>query len=366
MNTYQASASNDHHLSARLLRRITPPQFDPQPVSEGGQAGLRLISVAIFILLLWLSKLLGFGAMTDALWPIAALYISFAYIWIFVISYDLIHAQKRKWLTIFLEFSMFGLGFHFGGAATSWLISAPVFSASGYALRFGRQHLQLALLIGFPIVATGLFTQPYWIEHADVAIGLLLTLLIVPTYVFNLSEQVMESKRRLELHAQQLHVETRMDGLTGLQNRVGFSEKIGQQFSDPQKSAILYLDLDGFKNVNDTAGHLLGDQALRDAARLIVGCLRIGDVVARLGGDEFVVSLRGLSKHEDANQIANNIINAIEKIRIEGFEDLRLGVSIGICLLPRADIHNLDELLRRADTLMYQAKRSGKNRYIAG
>lgn len=308
----------------------------------------------------------GLSSQIAPVWPVALLYQAFGYLWIFVISYDLLPKRVRKWMTIVLDFGIFSFGFATGGEAVAMVFFAPIFSAVGYALRYGLYYAHLAMLLGTPLLVVGMSLNPFWLEHPFLSAGVLTCVLILPTYVKKLSEQVIANQRHLEERAGKLQEESRRDVLTGLFNRLGFSEKIANQLDDTQPSAILYIDLDGFKNVNDIAGHMAGDKVLFDVAKQIKKALRTGDVVARLGGDEFAASVTHLRSPEDAHQVAENIIHAVSSLKVEGHDDLRLGASIGICELPSSALRDIGTALNHADALMYQAKRSGKNRFVAG
>ena len=146
------------------------------------------------------------------------------------------------------------------------------------------------------------------------------------------------------------------DGLTGLANRRGFMEALEKAVSRHARGgapmALLFLDLDGFKEINDVFGHHVGDLALQTFARRLEGCVRKGDTIARLGGDEFTVLAEGISSLEQARAIADKIIEAM-KPPLEGHK-VRLRASIGISLYkPPADA---SRFLREADHAMYHAK----------
>lgn len=360
-----AKQKTEYRGLVRLLKLVTPDRFDPQPVSESGQAATRCLGAFIFLLLLGALHLAGLGSQIAPVWTVALLYQVFAYLWIWVISLNLLPLKMRKWMTIVLDFSIFSFGFATGGEAIALMFFTPVFSAIGYALRYGIDYARLALLIGTPLLGLGMLLNPFWLAHPYLSAGVLICFLTLPIYVKKLSEQVIISKLQLEEHAKQLRAESRRDTLTGLLNRIGFREQIATQLDDTQPSSILYIDLDGFKTVNDTAGHLQGDRVLVEVAAALAASLRAGDVVARLGGDEFAVSVRHLRGKEDARQIAENILQAISKIRIEKYQELRVGASIGIFDLPSAEICDIDTLLEHADDLMYRAKQGGKNRWAA-
>jgi len=154
------------------------------------------------------------------------------------------------------------------------------------------------------------------------------------------------------------------DPLTLLPNRRLLHERLqhGIELSrrEGKKMALLMLDLDYFKGVNDSLGHLAGDELLQQAAARITARLRSSDTVARLGGDEFVVLLEDLACTENAGQIAEEIIADLgNPFQLSQSYDVRIGVSIGICLYPQhGDSHQV--LMDRADAALYQAKAQGR------
>jgi len=156
------------------------------------------------------------------------------------------------------------------------------------------------------------------------------------------------------------------DALTGLPNRLLFRDRIGHAIAQARRAhkqaAVLFLDLDGFKHINDSLGHEIGDKLLRMTARRLEGCLRHGDSVARLGGDEFVISLSDLTDNRDAMPIAEKVLQALrEPFHVQQHE-LHISGSIGISLCP-ADGEDADVLMRAADAAMYHAKDNGRNNY---
>src|SRR5258706_181909 len=156
------------------------------------------------------------------------------------------------------------------------------------------------------------------------------------------------------------------DALTGLPNRVLLHDRIGQAIAqarrDGRVAALLVIDLDRFKNVNDSLGHQVGDGLLRTVAERLVACVRGTDTVARMGGDEFVVVLAELRQAEDAGQVAQKILAALpQPVNIDGHE-LRVTTSIGICVHPH-DGEDAETLMRNADAAMYHAKQTGRNNF---
>ncbi|GFE61452.1 bifunctional diguanylate cyclase/phosphodiesterase [Geobacter sp. AOG2] len=156
------------------------------------------------------------------------------------------------------------------------------------------------------------------------------------------------------------------DTLTGLPNRVLFGDRLKQAIAmterDKKGLALLYLDLDQFKRVNDTLGHAYGDRLLKICADRIQGCLRSSDTVARIGGDEFVIILPLLSGGDDVSRVADKILENLNKsVQFEN-HTIYTSASIGIALHPENGA-TVDELLKNADIAMYQAKEKGRNNY---
>ena len=170
-------------------------------------------------------------------------------------------------------------------------------------------------------------------------------------------------RKRAEEEIQRL---ARFDSLTGLTNRHSLEALLDQCLADTRRhggcAALLFLDLDRFKAVNDTFGHGVGDDLLREVSRRLLACVRESDVVARLGGDEFVVVLNDISGMEDARVVADKIIAAMGQPIEVGGHILSTSTSVGIALYPD---HGQDRasLMKHADMAMYQAKTAGRNRY---
>jgi diguanylate cyclase (GGDEF)-like protein/PAS domain S-box-containing protein len=156
------------------------------------------------------------------------------------------------------------------------------------------------------------------------------------------------------------------DSLTDLPNRVLLTDRLTQSICLAERSGhkvgLLFLDLDGFKHINDCLGHTVGDRLLRTVAQCLRLCVRSSDTVSRLGGDEFVIMLSQISHARDAAYIADKVLQAIREPRHLGEHDLHLTASIGIVSYPD-DGANAEMLLRNADFAMYQAKDAGRDNY---
>jgi diguanylate cyclase (GGDEF)-like protein len=164
-----------------------------------------------------------------------------------------------------------------------------------------------------------------------------------------------------------LYRQAHFDSLTGLPNRLLFRDRLSQELASTAagsaRGALLYVDLDHFKRVNDSIGHAAGDQLLTIVAQRLRACVKDGDTVARLGGDEFTVILRHLATVEAASDVAQRIIESLQRsVSIAG-HDHHVRASIGITLFPD-DGTSIEELMRNADLAMYQAKDGGRARAV--
>jgi len=172
---------------------------------------------------------------------------------------------------------------------------------------------------------------------------------------------------RLKEQEKQLSEMAYFDALTGLPNRVLLADRVAQALPLARRSgnlmAICYLDLDGFKPVNDTWGHEVGDQVLIAMAERFKAGLRGGDTVARLGGDEFVLLMLGLENVEEAEFAVRRVLNTISEPLLVTPEPISLSASIGITVYPLDD-SDVDALLRHADQAMYRVKQSGKSGHL--
>jgi diguanylate cyclase (GGDEF)-like protein len=167
-------------------------------------------------------------------------------------------------------------------------------------------------------------------------------------------------------HARQLESMALQDPLTGLANRRLLSERLWMAIAHARRHrshmAVLYMDLDGFKEVNDTLGHAAGDQLLKIVAERLVGAVREEDTVARIGGDEFMIALWEVADVSDAANVASKLVELIaEPYEIDG-HTATVTTSAGASIYPTHG-QDVDSLMKSADSALYEAKQAGKNQY---
>ena len=156
------------------------------------------------------------------------------------------------------------------------------------------------------------------------------------------------------------------DALTGLPNRTLFSQLVSQSLHQAKRSrhgmAVIFLDLDHFKDINDSLGHDAGDDMLKETARRLKACLRESDTVSRFGGDEFVALMPVIKSPDDASEVGQKIVDTIAAPYLLKSQTCNVTASVGIALYPD-DGEDEETLTRKADSAMYSAKQEGRNRY---
>jgi len=233
---------------------------------------------------------------------------------------------------------------------------------------YAPSTLHFSVLSGLIIGGYGFALQRAGLLGPNEVLVLPLLLCLTLVFVSKITTAQAEIQRIVKMDdEQQAQQPTGLDALTGLPNRAHFLERLERivQYTDHNRSfrfAVLFLDLDGFKPINDKLGHKAGDAVLRHVARIFQSCLRQGDVVGRYGGDEFVFLLNSIQHPSEATQCAERIVTKL-KSPIDVGERVTVGASIGIAFNTNL-AEKAEELLRDADQAMYRAKAQGKNCYV--
>jgi diguanylate cyclase (GGDEF)-like protein len=171
---------------------------------------------------------------------------------------------------------------------------------------------------------------------------------------------------KLEQAQGELQKIARYDSLTGLSNRNFFYEQLDKLIERVRREnklmAVMFLDLDNFKPVNDEHGHSVGDLLLQSVAKRITSCLRKNDIAARLGGDEFIIAYDTSGNEESLAIAAQRIIEVISDVYILSGQELKISASIGVSVYPKDGV-DMDVLIKNADTAMYSTKEDGGNNY---
>ena len=173
-------------------------------------------------------------------------------------------------------------------------------------------------------------------------------------------------QNRLQKSNEELTHTAHHDSLTGLANRALFMDRLEQTIKDSKrnktKSALLFMDLDHFKEVNDTYGHVAGDLVLKEATNRFLNCIRENDTLSRLGGDEFTLLLKDIKTKDDIATLATKVVHTMNQPMNINHKSITLSTSIGISIFPD-DAQTSEEILHFSDDAMYKAKEEGKNRF---
>lgn len=245
-----------------------------------------------------------------------------------------------------------------------WAIFTHLYSYLVYGSRFG---LFMSALFFCIQMAVTLYAGGFWGSDANLSgnqttalFSLHLTSFIA-TMLFYLYSKVLERHSEAFYSARTVARLATVDSLTQLPNRMAFQEYLSQALAQDKALAVLFIDLDGFKSVNDSLSHEVGDKLLQQVAERLKATVYATDYVARLGGDEFTIVLLDASTAEKARHVSQKLIAALNEAFVIDNQSLYIGASIGISLAPE-QAREASSLLTKADSAMYRAKRGGKNR----
>ena len=293
------------------------------------------------------------------------------------------HSSPTRRVTgVVLDMSALGVSLYLLEAAGTALFPLYLWVIVGNGLRFGQRYLYIAMALALASFVTVMVASSYWAGQPYFSAGLLVALVALPLYFSTLLGRLNQANRELQAMSRELAQLAQQDPLTGLPNRRRFHDHLRDALAHARRHntglALLFLDLDGFKQINDGLGHQAGDQLLRDLATRLNHCLREEDLlshqaetaptavpgktVARVGGDEFLILLPTIKEPEDAAVVARLLLELLARPFNLGGDDRCISGSIGISLYP-ADAHDVDTLVKLADTAMYHAKQQGRNDY---
>jgi len=217
---------------------------------------------------------------------------------------------------------------------------------------------------GLTIQSAAEFYGPVQSGHLTIELGIIALLAVASGIILILGYTREAARRRFQ---EQLAHQAYHDGLTGLANRLLFHDRLGQALARAKRQhrtvAVLYVDIDGFKPVNDHAGHDTGDALLVEFAERLRGVVRAEDTVARMGGDEFAIVLEELEDLQEVTAIATRIVEESSRPFVLNDQEVTVSASVGIDM-SREGHEDIESLLRDSDFAMYRAKDAGKNGFI--
>ncbi|SAK50754.1 diguanylate cyclase [Caballeronia pedi] len=294
-----------------------------------------------------------------------ALYVSYGAVTLLIVSRMASPSEKRLTVTTIADQSILGLAFAAGGAVALPLIWVMFWFLIGSGCRYGKRTLAVSSATALVIVVALGIWQPWWRANLPAAIGLGLSVLGASVYLSVLVDRLGSANRDLARQAS-------TDPLTGLSNRYALERIVDRTMSareadDIHATALLLIDLDGFKEVNDTYGHAVGDMLLQSFAQSLEKRMRKTDTIARLGGDEFVVLAHQVRDRAAVLAVADNIHAVLNALTSVQERPVSVSASIGACLLSSATAAHqsgMTAVLRAADRAMYRAKSLGEGKTV--
>ncbi|WP_300363594.1 GGDEF domain-containing protein [Hydrogenimonas sp.] len=231
----------------------------------------------------------------------------------------------------------------------------------GYGIRFGIRYLYLSGGISLAAILLLYLASPYWHAHVDLVLYMALTVLILPLFTIKLLHRIEEKNRMMLQLLEKVEQQSRFDSLTDIPNRFFFETKLKRCIEKGKPFSLFFIDLDGFKQINDTLGHGVGDRVLKQVAARLKRLTGKDDFIARLGGDEFVVIT--YRKGGEALKLAGEIVKALKEPYGANREIDTISASIGISDFPE-DAKEEFTLKKYADMAMYEVKKRGKNSFL--
>lgn len=294
---------------------------------------------------------------------IAATYWVFSLIWVGWLWRSRNPSMLRRCLVLVADLACCSYTIHVAGELGAFFYPVYLWIIAGHGIRYGARFLisgMILSVVGFGLV---LALTPYWQSARLTGAGLLLGLIVLPLYQLMLLRRLQSVNQRLSLELNKTMHAASHDTLTGLANRGYFFQRLEEEIARAKRYkshfAVLFIDLDGFKDINDRLGHQAGDEVLQQtAARLRTVC-RETDLAARFGGDEFALIVAGVGDCEAVREPARRVADAVRCPIPWRDEELHLTASVGVSVFP-SDGATPDELTHHADLAMYHVKRQGK------
>lgn len=359
--------------AAPMLEAVAPwlpeshERFCPSTRTEQEQAATRVVYVLAVLVYLALASHYGWDPGARLLFQQAWWLFGYSLAWLAIVWIFPAPLPARRLAALSVD--VLAISYAVWRLQALGLVFVPLYVtiAGGNGLRYGSRYLYVAL--GLSIVGFGLgcAPNPFWAHNRMIEGGLLASIAGIPPFLAIL----LRRAERANAHLRSLYTEMERlashDVLTGLPNSKMLYGRLEQSLNLAERHgrvlAVLFLDLDNFKQINDEQGHVAADAVLKEVARRLSGCVRRSDLVARLGGDEFVIVLSELRHVQNTSFVAEKLIQTLagQPVEVEGVP-VRVTTSLGIAAYPSGGT-TAEQLVRNADAAMYQAKQLGRNRY---
>ena len=361
-----------------MLKALLLPEGDARQQVRMRRFLLASATYAITVPLLLLAYLFKLIALAPALWLIGAMAAINAALYV-VFRFGLnerFRDPSLTWLQIFVANIVLMCGAYSFNQGRAFVLTMCLVVLMFGVFRFTTREfisITLQILAGYALVINLLmYLKPdtvnvylEWFQWAGLA-AVLPLFAVVGGRISELRRRLRSSNEELRSALAAIRQMATHDHLTGLPNRVLFNEELQLALARAERHgrpvAMYFMDLDRFKNINDTLGHAFGDRVLQETAKRLASCVRGTDIVARLGGDEFVLLVEEFREEANLAEIGRKLLAAVaQPVAIDG-QDLNLSASIGICTYPE-DGRDSKTLLSNADIAMYRAKQQGRNNF---
>lgn len=335
----------------KLLKqiKIAPYFVVPGLDSEKGEQITRLVGTVIFGSYIALSMNSPVSHELVVASTITAIFLVYGLLLLCGIFNEWLRLVPRRFVSVILDQASYAAVLYSAGELATPFLFAPICMSLGAGLRYGRGYAVVAATTSSVFIVAALTASPYWQHMPTFAIAFGFAVCVIPFYIFRLTDP--------------LAVTLRMDFMTNIANRRGYNEKINDlcqtASNDAASAALVFVDLDGFKKINDGNNHAAGDAILVSAAACLVARLSAFGTPARLGGDEFAVTV---DKLENQAQLELAIDRVLMDIREVGSRNgYQLSASIGLFYFSPELPVTREFAETAADSLLYQSKHSGKN-----
>ena len=336
-------------------------QASPETTHEQAQAFARVVIVSLCALLFLVRGLTGQGYFY---FEVATAYLALSLGHVLVVRQWPDRFLWRRYLSIVADLGMAGYTVHELGIGGLGFYPLFLWIVVGNGLRFGTHHLRVATVVGLLALFLPTYLSGIALTHPGVIIGLLAGLLLMPKFFMVMIKRLAEANAALQEEKDRAEFMAKHDTLTGLPNRAMLEEHMQVAIAKARRNqtlaAVVFIDLDSFKAINDNFGHHVGDQLLIEVANCLKEHVREGDTVSRLGGDEFVVLIEDLVDATEVAAVIERVFGCVGRYYRIGDYQTYVTWSGGVAIYPQ-DGNDAQTLIKHADTAMYQAKASGAN-----
>ncbi|VAW67052.1 diguanylate cyclase/phosphodiesterase (GGDEF & EAL domains) with PAS/PAC sensor(s) [hydrothermal vent metagenome] len=296
-----------------------------------------------------------------------SIYFLISILWLIFVKYRPGNFVIRRGISIISDLGMTSLFMSYTSEMGAALLPLYLWIIVGNGMRFGQKYLLFAIIVGAAGFGLVLLSSEYWLANRSTGLAFMAGIIILPLFYLKLLSRLHALNEQLQYQLIVTQYTATHDGLTGLVNRDEFFWRLDDEIKVAKRYnkgfAVIYLDLDGFKQVNDTYGHQCGDELLIEVACRLSDTFREVDVNARLGGDEFAAMLREVTGADQVEPVIKRLLNELSQPYSMIENKSIVSASIGISLYPENG-ESTQELINKSDFAMYSAKKSGKNRCV--